>query len=250
MASGPLSSYNDIAGMYHRLWADWYLPAALPALEHLFLSQIPPGAKVLDLCCGSGHVTKELVSRGYEVTGVDASAGLIELARRELPTADFQVQDVRNLRFESQFDGILSTFDSLNHVLDLHDLHRVFARVNRALSPEGLFLFDMNLEEAYSADLHQWAVTVDETNVTLVRGAYDRRTQKAATELIWFEKDSMRGDLWRQHRSVVEERCYPQSDILLGLRDAGFSRIETVSAIDAEMNSQLGFGRYFFSARR
>ncbi|MBV8817888.1 MAG: class I SAM-dependent methyltransferase [Acidobacteriaceae bacterium] len=235
--------------MYHRLWADWYLPAAMPALERLFFSRIPPGARVLDLCCGSGHVTKELVARGYNVVGVDVSARLLEHAREELPNVDFQQQDARDLRLNDPFDAVLCTFDSLNHMLSRDDLARVFAGVNRSLSNNGLFVFDMNLEEAYSADLHQWAVTVDDLNVTLVRGAFERSSQKAATELIWFQKEPTDGNLWRQHRSVVEEHCYPKSDIVRALRESGFSRVESVAAVDAGMESQLGFGRYFFCAK-
>ncbi len=105
--------------MYHSLWADWYLPAARPALENLFFSRVPAGARVLDLCCGSGHVTKELIARGYRVTGVDNSTQLIALAQRELPQAQFFVQDVTCLDVEGPFDAVLSTFDSLNHILDL-----------------------------------------------------------------------------------------------------------------------------------
>lgn len=236
--------------MYHKLWADWYLPAAMPALERLFFAHIPARAKTLDLCCGSGHVTKELIRRGYEVTGVDSSARLIEHARAALPNVKFFIQDARELHLDSQFDAILSTFDSMNHILNLEDLGCVFARVKHVLSRDGLFLFDMNLEQAYSADLRQWAVSMDEANVMLVRGAYDQSTQTAATELMWFAKDVTADNAWRQHRSVVEERCYPEADILSALRDSGFSSIETVSAADAGMEPPLGFGRWFFSARQ
>ena len=167
--------------MYHALWDDWYLPAAKPALERLFFSQIPAGAKVLDMCCGSGHVTRELVARGYAVTGVDISAGLIEFARAELPGVDFRVQDVREMQFDAQFDGILSTFDALNHILTMEDLKRAFAAAKRALAPGGLFVFDMNLEEAYSLDLHEWDVQLESDRVTMVRGEYIRQTQMAQT---------------------------------------------------------------------
>jgi SAM-dependent methyltransferase len=235
--------------MYHKFWLDWYLPAAMPALDRLFFSRIPPGTRVLDLCCGSGHVTKELVARGYEVTGVDLSAGLIEHARRELPSVEFHVQDARDMQLDGSFDAVLSTFDALNHLLTLEDLRRVFAATRRVLSPNGLFLFDMNLAEAYSADLHQWAVTVDDVNVTLIRGAYDQSAQEADTEFIWFAKDPATDNMWRRYRSIIRERCYPQSDILLALRDAGFLHIEAIAAADAGMDSQLGFGRCFFSAR-
>jgi SAM-dependent methyltransferase len=235
--------------MYHRLWNDWYLPAAMPALERLFFARVPARARVLDLCCGSGHVTKELVARGYDVTGVDSSVALIEHARAALPGVRFLIQDARDLQLETQFDAILSTFDSLNHILTLNDLREVFVRVRRVLRRGGLFLFDMNLEEAYSADLQDWAVTVDDDNVTLVRGTFDAVSQKGATELIWFVRDPQGKNMWRQRRSVVEERCYSQSDILLAARDAGFESIESVAATEVGMQSTLGFGRFFFSVR-
>src|SRR5947208_12874629 len=55
MTDSPNSAYDETAGMYHALWADWYLPAAVPALEKLFFSKVPAGPRVLDVCCGPGH---------------------------------------------------------------------------------------------------------------------------------------------------------------------------------------------------
>jgi SAM-dependent methyltransferase len=248
IAQAARSSYDDIADMYHSLWANWYLPAALPALEKLFFSQLSAGSRVLDLCCGSGHVTRELVDRGYAVTGVDASAALIAIARRELPQVDFRVQDARALvRLSGRFDGVLSTFDSLNHILKLGELRGVFRGVRDALKPGGLLVFDMNLEEAYSLDLRQWSVEMSENNVGLMRGTYDFATKRAITELIWFVETS--NGLWRQHRSTVEQRCYTEAEISLALEEAGFSSIQMLWAREAGMRADLGFGRVFFVAR-
>jgi SAM-dependent methyltransferase len=247
MTEGAASSYDEVAGMYHALWADWYLPAAMPALERLFFSQAPQGARVLDLCCGSGHVTKELAARGYHVTGVDNSAELIALARRELPGLDFRVQDVRNLALDESYQAALSTFDSLNHILSLDELREVFNRVRRALEPGSLFVFDMNLEEAYLADLREWSVDVREGSVGLVRGRFDWTSKKAFTELIWFLR-SEDPNCWHQHRSTVEQRCYALAEILAALTEAGFRRIASVAARDAGVVSDLGFGRTYFVA--
>ncbi len=248
MAGRTRSSYDSVAGMYHALWADWYLPAALPALDRLLFAKLPTGSRVLDLCCGSGHVTKELVARGYCVTGVDNSAELIALARRELPKVDFRIQDVTELCLESRYDAVLSTFDSLNHILSLDALRKAFACVHRVIERGGRFVFDMNLEEAYSMDLREWAVDVQERSVGMVRGKYDAASKRALTELIWFVKPGA-DNLWQQHRSVVEQRCYPLEDILIALNEAGFREVEAIAARDAGIKSDLGFGRMFFVAR-
>jgi SAM-dependent methyltransferase len=234
--------------MYHALWADWYLPAAMPALEKLFFANVSSGATVLDLCCGSGHVTSELVKRGYKVTGIDNSAELIALAMRDLPGVDLRVQDAADLHLEGRYDATLSTFDSLNHILGIESLRRVFEGVCRTLQRGGLFVFDMNLEEAYSMDLREWSVDIKEQSVGMVRGKYDPASKRAFTELIWFVKIG-NDNLWRQHRSIVEQRCYPLSDIVFALNEAGFRHIETIPAKDAGVTSDLGFGRVFFVAR-
>ena len=234
--------------MYHTLWADWYLPAAMPALERLFFSKVPPGSRVLDLCCGSGHVTQELVARGYQVTGVDNSAELIALARLHLPSVDFRVQDARTLALDSNYRAALSTFDSLNHLLKLADLQSVFAGVHRALLADGLFVFDMNLEQAYSADLRQWSVDIKENAVGLVRGLFDPIARQASTELIWFTRTGGDG-CWQQRRSVVKQQCYPQPDILAALAAAGFRDIQAFTAAESGVKSELGFGRTYFEAR-
>ncbi len=246
--SACASSYDEIAGMYHALWADWYFPAALPALEKLFFAQIPKQARLLDLCCGSGHVTKELVARGYHVTGVDNSAELITIARRELPGIDLRVQNARYLDFDNHFDAVLSTFDSLNHLLNLEDLRLVFKGVRRSLNNEGLFFFDMNLAEAYSADLRQWAVDLADDSVSMVRGTYHPASGKARTELVWFVRRGP-GNSWERRQSVVEQQCYSLEDILLALRETGFRNVETIPAKDAQVTSELGFGRVYFVAR-
>ena len=241
------SAYDPIAEMYHRLWADWYLPAALPALERLLFSRLGRGSQVLDLCCGCGHVTRELVRRGYAVTGVDVSAALIEIARRELPQATFFVQDARELQMPARFDAVLSTYDSLNHMLTLDELRRVIRGVHRSLRPGGCLVFDMNLEEAYCLDLGQWTVQMAEGGVGLMRGSYDQATKLARTELIWFAR--MQGDVWRRRRSVVEERCYAEAEVLQALDESGFDAIEAVDALEAGMRADVGLGRMFFTAR-
>lgn len=244
------SSYDPIAEMYHRLWANWYLPAALPVLERSFFSKVSTGdGRVLDVCCGSGHVTRELIGRGYSVTAVDASAGLIAIARRDWPGVDWHVADVRNFDVgKNRFAAALSTFDSLNHLARIDDLGKAFGCVHHALEPGGLFVFDMNLEEAFLSDHRRWTAEVTSEYVSLVRGAYDEESKTARTELIWFVPAGP-ADTWRQHSSVVEQTSFPEEEIRSRLAKAGFQDIAVISAADAGMTPDLAFGRIFVSAR-
>lgn len=220
----------------------------MPALEGLFFSQLPKGSSVLDVCCGCGHVTRELVRRAYTVMGVDISAELVAIARERIPEAEFVVSNITEFTTGRKFDAALSTFDALNHILELADLTESFRRVHRTLKPGGLFVFDMNLEEAYFADLRTWHTTVKETEVSLVRGTFDLNAALARTDLIWFVRTEQPG-LWERRTSSVYERCYSEAEITEALRTAGWNSITCVAARAAGVKADLGFGRLFFSAR-
>jgi SAM-dependent methyltransferase len=240
------SPYDPIAGLYHQNWDDWYLPQAGVALERLLFSVLKPGARVLDVCCGCGHVTRELVARGYQVTGVDASVELIAQAQRDLPAATFIVADVRQFQSAERFDGALSTFDSLNHILALPELEASFRNVHQALLAEAPFVFDMNNEDAYRMDLHEWTTRVAPDSVSLVRGRFDPVTREVATEIVWFRK--LPDGSWERRDSVVPQRCYHDDEIREALRQAGFRSVSSFSAVNAGVTGEIGYGRVFWSA--
>jgi SAM-dependent methyltransferase len=201
------------------------------------------------VCCGSGHVTKELANRGYQVTGVDNSKALIALARQQLPEVDFHVQDVCELSLPGRFAGAISTFDSLNHILTLDRLQQAFAAVRAQLEPGGRFVFDMNLHEAYTIDIKQWSVDIHDNSVGLVRGQYDPIERRARTELVWFSRRTGEPECWTRRHSVVNQQCYALDEILNALRAAGFQKIESAPAIDLGVGADMGYGRIFVSAQ-
>ncbi len=70
-------------------------------------------ANLLEIGCGPGNITKYLLSRRPEwnVTGVDISPNMIELARKNNPKAHFKVMDARAIaEFGSKYDGIICGF--------------------------------------------------------------------------------------------------------------------------------------------
>ncbi len=246
MAAQPPSPYDPIAGIYHANWDDWYLPQARVALNRLLFDRLPAGARILDVCCGSGHVTRELVARGYSVTGIDGSAALIDQARRDLPMAGFIAADVRHAVFDRHFDAALSTFDSMNHLIELPDLEAAFHSVHTALVPNAPFLFDMNTALAYRIDSEDWIPSVKPDGVCLVRGKFDNVTKRVETTVIWFVPAA--NGLWERRESVVPERCYEDVEIRQALHRAGFAGVTLYTAREAGVTGEIGHGRVFYLA--
>ena len=148
-----LSDYDAFAWVYNKEWGPKHSGLFFSIVESLALRELRPGAHILDLCCGTGHVAAMLAERGYRVTGVDASEEMLRFARQNAPTAEFVLDDARRFRRPEAFDAVVSTFDSLNHVMRSEELSAVFRNVHASLRAGGVFLFDLNTERNYK---EQW----------------------------------------------------------------------------------------------
>src|SRR5688500_13780872 len=107
-----------------------------------FVATLPPGARVLDLGCGSGEpITRVLAEAEFDVVGVDAAPRLLELARRAVPEAAFLPGDMRTVELDGTFDGIVA-WDSVFHI-PRADHAALFARMARWLVPGGRLLLTL-----------------------------------------------------------------------------------------------------------
>ena len=124
-----------------------YLRDGVPNLQDLLSGHLVPGRSMLDLACGTGTVAFSFAQQGWEVYGVDGSAGMLEQARRKAQDMEGPValsqQDMRHFVLSHPVGLVNCLYDSLNYVLTLADLRQAFRRVRAALVPGGLFLGDL-----------------------------------------------------------------------------------------------------------
>jgi ubiquinone/menaquinone biosynthesis C-methylase UbiE len=123
---------------------DVFTPQASERLVDAFvkLTGLEPGARVIDLGCGSGTFTALLARAGYDCVGLDISAKLLEVGRRKHPQIEFVAGDIEHLPFPAEsFDGALLS----GVVHHFPDPSPCAAETFRLLRPRGHFLaFDPN----------------------------------------------------------------------------------------------------------
>ena len=119
----------------------------------LMILGLPPGAKILDVGCGSGWLSEFLARFGYDATGLDISPALIEMARERVARLPYQVdretaprcrfiaQDIERAPLTETFDAIIC-YDSLHHFDD----ERAVMRHLAAMLENGGRLFIMEGE--------------------------------------------------------------------------------------------------------
>ncbi len=136
---GPTT--GDLSTRFQNQW-----DAELYDSKHSFVSQLAtglvellspqPGESILDLGCGTGHLTDRIASCGADVVGIDSASTMIAQARNHYPYLQFEVADATNLQFIERFDAVFS-----NAVLHwIKEPEKVVAGIGRALKPGGRFV--------------------------------------------------------------------------------------------------------------
>lgn len=110
-----------------------------PVLDR-FLALLPPDASILDLGCGSAEpIARYLIDQGFQLTGVDSSPALIELARGRFPDQEWVIADMRTLELGRRFEGILA-WDSFFH-LSCEDQEAMLPVFGRHAAPGAALVF-------------------------------------------------------------------------------------------------------------
>ena len=95
--------------------AEGYAATMAPSLrpvaaEVVRRAALQPGERVLDVGCGTGIAAAAAHAAGADVVGLDGAAGMIAIARREVPGVDFRVGDFNDLPFDvGAFDAVISS---------------------------------------------------------------------------------------------------------------------------------------------
>lgn len=123
-------------------YADLVTSAEPDAQMLAFMAMLPAGGSVLDLGCGPGSASTHLARAGFDPMPVDASAGMVALARDKygLPAQQMTFDDINMV---DRFDGVWANFSLLHAARG--DLPRHLSALSRALKSGGAFHIGMKL---------------------------------------------------------------------------------------------------------
>jgi SAM-dependent methyltransferase len=198
---------------------------------------LEPKMRVLDVPCGTGRITGPLAVRGYDVVGIDITERFLERARADGLTVEHG--DMRELRFEAEFDAAICMWGSFGYFDDPGNLAQARSAA-RALKPGGAYLIDTHTAESIYPRFHErdW-FEVEDTTVVMDTAL---AAGEGRIETTW---TFIRGDERHAERSSI--RLYTLHELTELLREAGFTSFEARD--DALEPFELGSHRLWLVAR-
>jgi 2-polyprenyl-3-methyl-5-hydroxy-6-metoxy-1,4-benzoquinol methylase len=188
--------YDQIATEFAKMRDSFYLEQKY---LDLFMSYLQPNAHVLDIGCGSGYpIAAYLIEKGFQVTGVDGSKELLNIAKLKCPKLHTVYGDIRTVDLNNKYDGLLEWW-CLFHI-PKQDHAKMISRFATWIKPDGFLEFttgDEDYEDTSSDMLNQ-----ELSFYSLAPQVYEKYLKENGFKILLREHDQEHHLVWiAQHKS-------------------------------------------------
>lgn len=187
------------------------------------LLNLKPKSKILDIPCGYGRHSIELTKRGFVVTGSELNVKHLSIAKKEARKNSAKIQfvkeDMRDIRYDSEFDAVINMFYSFGFFESDENNFKVLQNFFKALKPNGQFLMhtDVNIPFIEAGKYkHSETRTLANGNALKIVDKYDPVTKRMTG--FWILKDKNGKEVKKEY-SV---RVYTKDEFIALCEKAGF----------------------------
>ncbi len=202
-----MDAYTVFSTVYDKLMNDVPYEKWLENIKKIWEKYGLEPELIVDLCCGSGTMTKLLTDDGLDVIGIDKSFEMLMEARDKLPTNLFLNQDMTEFELFGTVDSILCLCDSMNYLLEEKQVLKTLKLCDNYLNPKGLLIFDINTEYKFKELLgtNTYGGNFDDFSY-IWENYYDEEKQMHEYNTTFFIKDE--DGLYEKSEEVHYEKSY------------------------------------------
>ena len=192
------------------------------------------GGPLLELACGSGRLLLPLASAGYEITGVDTSAAMLELARHALEAEGVAArctlvqQDMCALQLGKKFHLAFIALGSFGHLVTRKAQQQALAAIRAHLTNSGTFILDISNEDARYMEsmggqmLHHGSWQLDDGDIVTHFVSPASSHTMHLLELTHFYDVHKQGEAVRRTVTSTQLYLFERNEAELLLEQAGF----------------------------
>ncbi|HBP38589.1 MAG TPA: hypothetical protein DD640_07590 [Clostridiales bacterium] len=267
-------SYQHLAPAYDLLqqdlapsaWADY-----IQKLEARFSLRCGAGdgqdgrTLLLDLGCGTGSISLEMLRRGYDIIGIDVAAGMLEQAKSKaarmradddasLPEPLFLQQDISQFELYGTVDLIVCLLDTINHLVRPDRAARLFRLCANYLNPGGLLVFDLASRRHLSRTLgNRQFFQIYENHTLIWHNRYRPASQISRSEMVLFTRRT--DGCYERQDIAIAEKYYSPKQVRQWSRAAGLQLIDPASGSPEDSRTAIpppapAAERRFYIARK
>lgn len=244
------SKYAKFATVYDELMTDIPYDTYVELIE-LAAGEIS-GKKILDIGCGTGLLSAKLAKQGGEVTAVDLSADMLEVAKARATalnlSIDFIEKPMQALTGLQGYDVAIIPIDSLNYVTETAEVEETFRHIYESLRPGGLLLFDVHSTFKTDVIFMESPFVFDDGRIAYIWQTEPGDARHSVySELAFFVKAE--NGAYDRFDEVHVQRTFPIQEYVSMLMSAGF-QIERIFADWEEEAPEEESDRIFFQVRK
>ena len=192
---------------------------------------------VLDLGCGTGSLTEILAREGYDMTGIDISPDMLQIAMEKRAESGHDIlyllQDMREFELYGTVRAIVSICDSMNYLTEYEDLVQVLRLANNYLDPGGVFIFDLNTVYKYSEILGEQTIAENRDEGSFIwENYFDQEEGINEYDLTLFIREE--DGRFRKYEETHFQRAYEQKEVEEAIREAGMELVAVYDAFTKE----------------
>lgn len=221
-----MNSYCEFSAVYDELTQNVDYPKRFEYINHFLIENNITNGTVLDLACGTGSMSIELIKNGFDVIGIDLSENMLELASNRLleygDNFSLLKGNMTDYRLNKNVKACICSLDSINHLNDINDVEKTFCNVYNSLDENGVFVFDVNTIYKHNEILANNTFVFDEEDFYLV---WDNEFVSDRVVRILLDMFVWNGKSYDRFSESFEETAYSIDDLLDALYRAGFSDI-------------------------
>lgn len=248
-----MDAYTDFAYVYDTMMSDIPYDEWADYVKELLADEdIKPGAKVVELGCGTGSFTLEMCKGGFRMTGIDISSDMLSVASAKFEQTEysgvvFSEQDMTEFSLPERVDALVSVCDSVNYLLNEGDLDNLFDRAEKSLKSNGVFIVDLKTKYFYENVLAYNTMAANFDNCSYIWDNYYHEEERVNEYLLTvFVRE---GKLYRKFVESHFQKAYELDEVINAARRNGFINISIYDAFTKDKPGKCTERVYFVFRR-